>query len=249
MTLSQALFSLEGRMSRSDYWLKGVLLLCTLPFCLVILSFFLIGNFPFHELEIGFILFKALLVWVSLAIHVKRLHDLDLPGWYVLILFIPVVGLWYGIQLGFFRGTPGGNKYGEDPVQSESSSLYKRAVVLGLVVCLAWALVLIYNDMKVSPAYHGTIVQGKSSPVQIPDRNSPQPPSTPAPQANDPSDLSGLMAQAQSQYQQLLQERNMLDMGDPKAVQAFNSKAAAYKQLNDQIEQKRRASAEPAKSP
>ena len=62
-------------------------------------------------------------VWLSLAIQVKRWHDLDKPGWVVLLNFtiiaLPVV--W--ILLGFVRGSAGPNRYGKDPLESESLSL------------------------------------------------------------------------------------------------------------------------------
>jgi len=62
----------------------------------------------------------------------------------------------------------------------------------------------------------------------------------PANPGNDPTELSRLMAEAQDQYQVLLKERGVLNNNDQNAVQAFNAKAAAYKALNDRIEQIRR---------
>jgi len=48
---------------------------------------------------------------------VKRYHDRDKSGWWVLIIFLPVIGaLWYLIECGFLRGTDGNNAYGPDPL-------------------------------------------------------------------------------------------------------------------------------------
>jgi uncharacterized membrane protein YhaH (DUF805 family) len=48
---------------------------------------------------------------------VKRYHDRNKSGWWILIVFVPVIGgLWYFIECGFLRGTPGPNTYGPDPL-------------------------------------------------------------------------------------------------------------------------------------
>ena len=55
--------------------------------------------------------------WISLAIAIKRFHDRDKVGWWVLITLVPVIGpIWYLIECGFLRGTTGPNKYGSDPL-------------------------------------------------------------------------------------------------------------------------------------
>jgi len=55
-------------------------------------------------------------VWMKLAVIVKRWHDRDKSGWWVLIVLIPVIGwLWQLIECGFLDGTPGPNKYGPSP--------------------------------------------------------------------------------------------------------------------------------------
>ena len=47
--------------------------------------------------------------------QVKRLHDLDLSGWYYWLGLIPLVNLIFGLYVMFGRGTIGPNKYGPDP--------------------------------------------------------------------------------------------------------------------------------------
>lgn len=51
----------------------------------------------------------------SIAVGVRRLHDTDRSGWWLLIAFVPCIG---GIVLLVFaiqEGTNGANEYGEDP--------------------------------------------------------------------------------------------------------------------------------------
>src|SRR5690606_13808528 len=64
---------------------------------------------------LGFVVWLAVIV-PSIAVSVRRLHDIDRTGWWVLINLIPLIGLI--ILLFFFvqRGTPGDNRFGPDPL-------------------------------------------------------------------------------------------------------------------------------------
>jgi uncharacterized membrane protein YhaH (DUF805 family) len=58
--------------------------------------------------------------WISLAIGVKRWHDRNKTGWWMLINFVPVIGpFWYLIECGFLKGTSGPNTYGPDPLTAD----------------------------------------------------------------------------------------------------------------------------------
>jgi len=53
-------------------------------------------------------LFGLVLAWTHLAVFVKRWHDCDKSGWWILVNLIPVIGwLWTLIECGFFEGTVG----------------------------------------------------------------------------------------------------------------------------------------------
>lgn len=61
-------------------------------------------------------LFALVATWAKLAVLVKRWHDRDKSGWWVLIGLIPLIGgIWMLIECGFLDGTPGSNKYGPSP--------------------------------------------------------------------------------------------------------------------------------------
>lgn len=48
---------------------------------------------------------------------IKRYHDRDKSGAWVLIQLVPFVGpFWYVIEAGCLRGTVGPNRYGPDPL-------------------------------------------------------------------------------------------------------------------------------------
>jgi uncharacterized membrane protein YhaH (DUF805 family) len=56
-------------------------------------------------------------VWVYFATLAKRFHDFDWSGASCLLVFIPVVGLFFVIALMFIGGTVGPNRYGPPPAR------------------------------------------------------------------------------------------------------------------------------------
>lgn len=52
----------------------------------------------------------------GLAVSVRRLHDIDRSGWWLLISLIPLVGLIVLLVFNCTAGTAGPNKYGPDPL-------------------------------------------------------------------------------------------------------------------------------------
>jgi uncharacterized membrane protein YhaH (DUF805 family) len=105
-------FSLQGRVSRRQFWLWGVLALLGLA----VLGHALLGiaRVPARRADL---IVNLLLVWPALAVSVKRWHDRDKSGWWVLLNLLPVVGwLWALVDNGFLRGTAGPNRFGLDPL-------------------------------------------------------------------------------------------------------------------------------------
>jgi uncharacterized membrane protein YhaH (DUF805 family) len=45
----------------------------------------------------------------SLAVTVRRLHDLDYTGWWILIVLVPFIGVIVLLVFAVFEGTPGTN--------------------------------------------------------------------------------------------------------------------------------------------
>lgn len=54
----------------------------------------------------------------SLAVTVRRLHDIDRSGWWILIGLIPLVGAIVLLVFACLEGTRGPNRHGMDPKQS-----------------------------------------------------------------------------------------------------------------------------------
>jgi uncharacterized membrane protein YhaH (DUF805 family) len=116
-SLGNFLFSPQGRISRYQYWVQFVVPYAVLTF--VAMAIDLLTGMYDATTGVGLFstLFSVLMIWPYLAIHVKRCHDRDRSGWFLLIALIPIVGgIWLFIELGCLRGSIGGNRFGPDPV-------------------------------------------------------------------------------------------------------------------------------------
>lgn len=117
MSLWQLYVGLRGRIGRRQFWLQGVLALAALAlFATALLD---IAQLPAERSEL---LVDVLLFWPLLAVSAKRWHDRNRSGWWVLVLFVPLIGwLWALIDNGFVRGTAGANRFGDDPLAGQST--------------------------------------------------------------------------------------------------------------------------------
>ena len=121
-SLKEKYFSTKGRLNRQAAIVRN-LLLCAVGTPI----FFILGIFSGSYLMEGDIV-GSLMVWLfslipcaiffysSLTINIRRCHDLDKSGFYILktILIIP------GFKLLFAKGTDGPNKYGPDPLAGKN---------------------------------------------------------------------------------------------------------------------------------
>ncbi len=102
----------NGRASRSEYWYFALT---------YYLSFFVLSMIVFFNLIVGvslilfFILFNFL---PSIAVSIRRLHDTNRSGFWLLSPLIPLAGFVFSIILFVWYLTdsqPGVNKYGPNP--------------------------------------------------------------------------------------------------------------------------------------
>jgi uncharacterized membrane protein YhaH (DUF805 family) len=162
------LFRFEGRINRAKYWLAMLIILCWMMFVLMLLaaigSIFGIGD---RRLAIDIIgistsfqfgddapLAKASLfprivtvpmtlvfAWCYFAASIKRLHDRNRSGWWMLPFFavpslhgqfedqlgdsypaafiglaISIAFIWGYVEIAFLKGTNGPNRFGPDPL-------------------------------------------------------------------------------------------------------------------------------------
>jgi len=113
MQLKSLLFSFNGRINRLPYWVVNLVLMgwgslfhqLTGPYgpdSPIMMSTALLATINF-----------TFVVWIWLAVQVKRFHDRNKSGWWALINLIPIIGqLWVLIECGFLQGTAEGNRFG-----------------------------------------------------------------------------------------------------------------------------------------
>lgn len=119
----------QGRSRRSEYW--WVALFNVIVFGVGTVLAMVLGGVNFETGEMGplaYVIFGLLglyalgIIVPSIALFVRRLHDINQTGWIYLGLlvlgFVPLIGLLASIAqivIACIPGTVGTNKYGPDP--------------------------------------------------------------------------------------------------------------------------------------
>lgn len=117
------IFSFTGRVRRSEYW--GMIVASIVVGVVIFLIFGVMNDWNPEKPLFWLGGLTALLASgvFSIPVSVRRLHDRNMPGWWVFVFwlcgFIPFVNTVSGIAqfviLGCLDGTPGDNNYGPDP--------------------------------------------------------------------------------------------------------------------------------------
>ena len=156
-SLTTLLFSYNGRINRAKYWL-AVAIYLAITVLLIAIGLIMFGNSVLavgdEETDeivmgllsrgLGFTLI-VLVVYIPMVVSgfmvgIKRLHDRDKSGWWLLVFYVLpgllntigeslaagwifslgsiAVSIWALVELGFLRGTAGPNRYGPDPLTS-----------------------------------------------------------------------------------------------------------------------------------
>jgi uncharacterized membrane protein YhaH (DUF805 family) len=102
-----------GRARRAEFWwyfLANVLISIVFNIIDAVLGLGMGGGIG----VLGVIYSLAVLV-PGLAVGVRRLHDTDKSGWWLLLALIPIVGIIVLIVFWATEGPPGVNRYGNNP--------------------------------------------------------------------------------------------------------------------------------------
>jgi uncharacterized membrane protein YhaH (DUF805 family) len=70
-----------------------------------------LGGSPFATL------FYLATIIPDLAVMVRRIHDTDFSGWWLLLMLIPLIGIVVLIVWWCLEGSKGYNRFGPDPLQ------------------------------------------------------------------------------------------------------------------------------------
>lgn len=133
------LFGFDGRINRAKYWLAAVIYLVAILIAAGLM-------FALHGM-IGMVLMGIVYIVAlvsGIAVGIKRLHDCDKSGWWLLVFYLLpgllsaaamsmddsvvlnllsfAVSIWGIVQLGFLRGTIGPNRFGADPIPGAAAA-------------------------------------------------------------------------------------------------------------------------------
>ena len=157
-SLTTLLFTFAGRANRAKYWLALVIYLAVTVLLIAIglimfgNSLLAIGDEETDDMIVGLLsrgigfTLIVLVVYIPMVISgfmvgIKRLHDRDKSGWWLLVFYVLpgvlsmigdnlaagsliftlasfAVSIWALVELGFLRGTAGPNRFGPDPLAS-----------------------------------------------------------------------------------------------------------------------------------
>ena len=109
-------FVFEGRASRSEYWW----------FQLIVSPSYFISTILENEIAYFFLGVTLFTLIPAISAGVRRLHDTNKSGFFLLISFIPFIG---GLVLLFFlipEGTKGKNRFGPDPLKRVTKKRIKK---------------------------------------------------------------------------------------------------------------------------
>ncbi|MDB5932146.1 MAG: hypothetical protein JWR60_3853 [Polaromonas sp.] len=99
--------NVEGRARRTEYWM----------FMLVYIGMLIVASVL--DAILGTEMLGALVVLVhlipSITVGVRRLHDINRNGWWLLISLVPLIGLIIALYWAVKEGDTGSNQYGGNP--------------------------------------------------------------------------------------------------------------------------------------
>ena len=108
----------SGRARRREYWMY-VLVQSIIMIGLMILDSVLGLDFELQGISLGYGYLYLIGVIVhfipSLAVLVRRLHDVGKSGWFYFIFLIPIIGIIWLLVLYCTEGQKEDNKWGPDP--------------------------------------------------------------------------------------------------------------------------------------
>jgi uncharacterized membrane protein YhaH (DUF805 family) len=154
MSWTTLLFSFRGRINRAKYWAANLAVWVTMVVIVVLVIYAIAGRITGggtitddQMAGTGALIWLAfplliLTIWISFALAVKRLHDREKSGWFIVPMYLipgmlgrwadgfpPGSGgpyflgiiafgltLWAFVELGCLAGTSGPNEYGPDPL-------------------------------------------------------------------------------------------------------------------------------------
>jgi uncharacterized membrane protein YhaH (DUF805 family) len=108
-----------GRSRRKEYW---YFVLFNVIVSVVLSGIDLLLGTYSSSSNVGLLsgIYALAIIIPTVAVSVRRLHDIDRTGWWVLINLVPVIGSIVLLVFAVLDGTPGENRFGPNPKGSTS---------------------------------------------------------------------------------------------------------------------------------
>ena len=115
LTIQWVLFGFRGRIGRKSFWLAGLGMI--LVQAAVVAQIIGSPEDSAREALWGLVMLVVWLAsaWVALALAVKRLHDIGLPGALAVLLLVPAISFLTFLVLAFWPSTQETNAHGPPP--------------------------------------------------------------------------------------------------------------------------------------
>ena len=119
MEFFDQVFKTDGRLNRLRYLKYQVLFTlfsAVIGFVLGFVGGFLSGNPESLLVTVPTGIWSLVVSVGGIMLSIRRLHDLDKSGWFLLLGLVPLVNVIFMLYLWLAPGTVGANRYGADPL-------------------------------------------------------------------------------------------------------------------------------------
>jgi len=130
-------FDFSGRSRRKEYWMFALLnaIIASVAVALMISQIFTYREAAMQQQSdgpgagfwLGIVILGVFFLGTfipSLAVQVRRFHDQDKSGWFLLLNFVPYVGGLIVFVFMCLEGTRGPNRFGPDPKDPSSAEVF-----------------------------------------------------------------------------------------------------------------------------
>jgi len=120
VTLQEKFLTTSGRLNRWRYFVRAVILLVPEILLYIVAVATTPPNSPPNYMAgvgLMLLLYGLIMLVPNVMLTIRRLHDLDLSGWFYLVFLIPFVNALFGFYALLAPGTRGPNRYGPDPLE------------------------------------------------------------------------------------------------------------------------------------
>ncbi len=115
-TLRWLFFGVSGRIRRKTYMLSAAFFVAIYSYLAIQINRTPEDSVEFSLWGLVLLLLMIVSVWSSIALSVKRLHDLGVTGFVAIVMFIPMVSFLAFVVLCAFPGQKEPNQFGESPI-------------------------------------------------------------------------------------------------------------------------------------